>query len=117
MNAKRPQGAIPVGEWTLFRTGGLSPPSALSKTHPFLGRTRTLSHPTDTLPVRQIDATGCCPHCQKPILVSLQKPPNQGEQQRDPQPWDLERAQRFTMPFGKFKGSTLAAIAMTEADL
>jgi hypothetical protein len=30
------------------------------------------------------------------------------------QPWTLERAQRFTMPIGKYRGSTMAQIALAD---
>jgi hypothetical protein len=68
----------------------------------------------------------CCPHCKKPIIVTLGLPEEQGNgtpkpspqrearTQSDPRPWDFERARRFVMPIGKFRGSTMAAIAMTE---
>jgi uncharacterized protein (DUF3820 family) len=46
-----------------------------------------------------------CPHCGKPIKLALS--------QGFGQPWDLERARRFTLPFGKFKGRSLAELAET----
>lgn len=60
-----------------------------------------------------------CPHCGKPLrieAVTEATRPAPASQQRDangnllPMPWTLERAERFTMPFGKHEGRTIAEI-------
>jgi len=67
-----------------------------------------------------------CPHCHRPIRVmpapeSVSRPasyPREPQQRRPdgslaPMEMTIERARAFTMPFGKFQGKTLEAIAST----
>jgi Exodeoxyribonuclease X-like C-terminal len=79
-----------------------------------------------------MSVTTVCPHCGGQIeLIAGRRqpahhdPPRSGPPPREPPrerkpwekppaPWNLERAQRFQMPFGKHEGKTMAQIAQAD---
>jgi uncharacterized protein (DUF3820 family) len=67
-------------------------------------------------------STITCPHCGGALeLTAARRQPGHHDPPRErkpwekpPQPWSLERARAFTMPFGKHEGKTMAEIAQAD---